>query len=420
MIHRIKNFDALHTSPARGDALAMAEAAYDAIDTTTVIRAHLSVENTTLRVGDHTYDLAAYTRIRVMGFGKVSCAAAIAIESLLRGHITEGAVIDVRSGTCDVIDVSEGTHPRPSVHNVALSERLVGMAKESTAEDLAIVVVSGGGSSLLCWPIDECEQSMRLYNDFLKTNASIEEMNTVRRHLSSVKGGGFAGLLYPATAIGLIFCDIPGDHLEDVASGPTYLDTSTIEDAQRILDFYNLSGYVLKETPKQTRLFERVHNVPVVSNTTALAAMAHAAQAIGYRVINIGSDLYDAPRALVARMFAVAGPKTAVIGAGEPSFAVRGPGGKGGRCQYVSLQAIEQVHESDVFLAFASDGIDNTDAAGAIVDASVKALALAKNLSIEGHLADYNAYEFFEATGSLLFTGVTDANVSDLFVLIRS
>lgn len=419
MNHRIRNFTELAKSPLRSRALSVAEEAYAAIDTGSIVRSHLSCVGSTLSVGGQTYDLSAFRRVRVVGFGKVSCKAAEAVEALLRNHVSDGAIIGVRPGACGVIDLAEGTHPRPSPRNVELSKRIVEIAEQSEADDLVIVIVSGGGSSFLCWPLEECAQATRLYDDFLKTGATIQEMNTVRKHLSSVKGGGLARMLYPATVIGLIFCDVPGDHFEDVASGPTYQDESTVEDANDILARYRLSGYAVSETPKEARLFERVRNVPLVSNTVALAAMERAGQRLGYTVVRAGNALYDAPRELIERMYGLLGEKTAVIGGGESSLTVTTEGSKGGRCQYVALQALARVREDEILLAFASDGIDNTDAAGAIADADVRAHAREHGLSLEERLADYDTYDFFKTAGGLLYTGVTDANVSDLFLLMR-
>ena len=115
-----------------------------------------------------------------------------------------------------------------------------------------------------------------------------------------------------------------------------------------------------------------------------------------------------------------AGPKTAVIGAGEPSLTITHKGGKGGRCQYIALQALDRVTNNDVLVAFASDGIDNSEAAGAIADTAVRSQAEQHKLSIEDRLADYDTYAFFETTKALIFTGKTDSNVSDLFLLLRS
>ena len=334
MSHRITNFDELNTGALREKALTIAESAYAAIDTDAAIRAKISFAGTTLVVDGRSYDLSWFRRIRVIGFGKVSCAAAVTIESLLRGHITSGVVIDVRPGVCDVIEIAQGSHPKPSAENLAVSKRVVDMAQDSDERDLVIVIVSGGGSSLLCWPAEECTLSMRLYDDLLKTGATIEEMNTVRKHISDVKGGGLAKMLHPATVVGLVFCDVPGDHFEEVASGATYMDKTTVDDARAVLEKYRLSGYAVHETPKDPKFLERVHNVPIVSNSTALDAMEKKASELGFSVVRVGSDLFDTPPQLIERLFTPLKEKTAVIGAGEPSLTITHKGGKGGRCQY--------------------------------------------------------------------------------------
>jgi glycerate-2-kinase len=418
--HRITNFDELNTGALREKALTIAESAYTAIDTDAAIRSKISFAGTTLVVDGRSYDLSWFRRIRVIGFGKVSCAAAVTIESLLRGHITSGVVIDVRPGVCDVIEIAQGTHPKPSAENLAVSKRVVDMAQDSDERDLVIVIVSGGGSSLLCWPAEECTLSMRLYDDLLKTGATIEEMNTVRKHISDVKGGGLAKMLHPATVVGLVFCDVPGDHFEEVASGATYMDKTTVDDARAVLEKYHLSDYAVHETPKDQKFFERVHNVPIVSNSTALDAMEKKASELGFSVVRVGSDLFDTPPQLIERLFTPLKGKTAVIGAGEPSLTITHKGGKGGRCQYIALQALERVHNNEILVAFASDGIDNTEAAGAIADTAVRKNAETGGLSIKERLADYDTYAFFETSRGLIFTGKTDANVSDLFLLLRA
>ncbi len=414
----IRNTDALATTPLRAAALRVAEAAYAAIDTGAVVRTLLQLEGTQLTVSGKIYDLTQYKRVRVIGCGKASCRAIQEIEAVLCERITDGLGIDVRAGTCDISEVVQGTHPRPSAENVIASKRIVDMAEDSAVDDLVIVAVSGGGSALLCWPMDECEQGARLYDDFLHTGATIQEMNTVRKHLSAVKGGGLAALLYPATVVSLIFCDVPGDHFDEVASGPTYLDMTTVNDAQHVLDTYHLSGYTLRETPKDLATFERVQNAPAVSNTTALAAMQAEAERMGYRVISLGDDCYDEPHELVAKMRAAAGDKTVVIAAGEPRLIVTKKGGKGGRCQYAAIAALEGIQYNQIFLAFASDGRDNSDSAGAFADAAMRAHAAELGLSPHDALESFDTYTFCEKAGNMLMTGTTDANVSDLFVLI--
>ncbi len=420
MTRVIKNFDALATTPLRSDALTIAEAAYAAIDTEVVVRSALTLEGSVLRVGERAYDLSDFARVRVIGFGKASCKAMQTIEKILGRKLDGGIAIDIRPGVCEIASVIEGSHPYPSVQNVAASEKIVEMASDRSEKDLFIVIVSGGGSSLLCYPYDECEQGVRLYEDMKQTEATIEDMNTIRKHISGVKGGGLAAILYPATVIGLVFCDIPGEKSEEVASGPTYIDATTVADAQALLDRFNLSGYTLKETPKDKKLFEHLYNVPVVTNKHALLGMEHAARALGYAVKNAGADLYDETEFFVKRMCGVAASKTAVIAGGEPRLKVTRSGGKGGRCQYAALRALSLIGEKDVFLAFASDGRDNSDAAGAIVDSKSSEKARACGADVQKAFDSFDTYTFFEKMDDLLMTGPTDANVSDLFVLLRA
>lgn len=420
MTHRINNFDELAVSEARRDALTIVEAAYSAIDTESVIRARVVLDGTTFAVGNRSFDLSMFEHIRILGFGKASCKAVQTIEQILKGHVAEGLAIDVHSGVCDVVEVVQGAHPHPTRANVAISQRLVGMAESSSERDLVVVVVSGGGSSLLCYPLDECEQSARLFDDMTRVGGTIMEMNMVRKHISSVKGGGLAGILYPAQVVAFVFCDIPGDHFADVASGPTYYDTSTVSDAQAVLDKYHLAGYTLQETPKDQKVFEKVYNVEIVSNTLALSGMASSAAALGYRVVNAGAALYDTPAELVERMMKELGDKTAVIAGGEPRLEVTKKGGKGGRDSYAALEAISRITDRDVFIAFASDGIDNSGSAGAIADELTRKKMQEKNINTQAALESFDSFTPFEQTGDLLLAGSTDSNVSDLFVCIRT
>lgn len=418
--HKITNFDALAVTEARRDALTIVEAAYSAIDTDAVIRARIVLDGTTLAVGNRSFDLSMFEHVRILGFGKASCRAVQTIEQILKGHVAEGLAIDVHPGVCDVVEVVQGAHPHPTRANVAISQRLVGMADSSTERDLVIVVVSGGGSSLLCYPLDECDQSARLFDDMSRVGGTITEMNTVRKHISSVKGGGLAGILYPAQVVAFVFCDIPGDHFQDVASGPTYYDKTTVADAQAVLDKYQLTGYSLHETPKDEKVFEKVYNVEIVSNTLALSGMASSATSLGYRVVNAGSALYDEPAQLVERMVKELGEKVAVIAGGEPRLVVKKQGGKGGRDSYTALEALSRITEKDVFIAFSSDGIDNSGSAGAIADALTRGKMQEKNIDTKAALESFDSFTPFEQTGDMLYTGSTDSNVSDLFVCLRS
>src|SRR3972149_4750962 len=230
----IKNFDELATSKERKIALQIAEAGFEAISTRDVIANSIKLKNNILSVKDHKFDLGKFKKIKVIGFGKASCEAASALEDILGDKIKEGAVIGLQKVTCEYIETFAGSHPRPSTQNIEAGQKILAIAENSTENDLVIVIVSGGGSALLCVDQVECEQGQRLYDSFLKTGKTISVLNTVRKHISSLKGGGLAKVLYPAAVISLIFSDVPGDKFEDVASGPTYKDETTIAEAQKI------------------------------------------------------------------------------------------------------------------------------------------------------------------------------------------
>jgi glycerate-2-kinase len=417
-MHRIKNYDALATVPARRDALDIIEAGFGAIDTAATVRARVRREQDTLIIADKRYDLTHYRHIHVLGFGKASCEASAALEMILGDRLHAGISIGTRANVCENIKVCEASHPRPSLENVRHSGDLVAQCGTITAEDLVIVVISGGGSAMLCWPESECDQGTKLYEASIRKGLTIQELNVVRKHISSLKGGGLAKLLHPATVVGLIFSDVPGNMQDMVASGPTYPDASTIVDAQVIIDRYDLGSYNLIETPKDPALFANVTNVVLVSNETALQAMSQVAQKLGYTSHVISSDMYDDPEALTARFIDAAGPHTVVLGGGESRLVITTGGGDGGRNQHVALTGALRLTSGQLFASIASDGIDNGDCAGAIVDSST--VERAHHLGFDAHhaLQTFDEHALLEKTGSLVLTGPTGANVSDLMVLV--
>jgi glycerate-2-kinase len=416
----IQNRADLLKYPNREDALSIIEAGLNSIDTESVINASVRVEDKTLYIKDHSFDLERFKRVRVIGFGKASCEAAISIEKVLGSLIQSGAVIDIKYKQCDIIESLVGTHPRSSLQNVTVTKQLLEVVKDTNEDDLVLVIVSGGGSALLCATDEECLQGEKIYDDFIQVGANIDELNTVRKHLSSLKGGGLAKILYPATVVGLIFCDIPGGNYEETASGPTCRDTTTIHDAQAILEKYNFSGFELSETPKEEKYFERVHNVLMVSNTVAANAMAEKAKTLGYEAKVMSVNIYTDSETTIANFKKLTGPKTVVIGAGEVGLVVRGGGGSGGRCAYMGMAALSRLADDEALVAVASDGLDNSPSDGVIVDKSTIERAAASGLNVADFMTHYDAYNFFEKVGGAsIITGQTGANVSDLMLWIK-
>ena len=417
----IKNFAQIATSGKREAALSVVNAALNAIDTPQVMDSSLSLEGDCLRIKDRKIDLAQFQKIYVIGFGKAANQAATSLERILGSPLAGGIVLGTSAAACAGLQTFQGTHPLPSADNVQASGKIVQLAKRMTAKDLVLVIVSGGGSALLCWPQSECEQGRRLYQDFLRTGGTILELNTVRKHLSALKGGGLAVLLHPATVVGLIFSDVPGNNGQAVASGPTYRDETTIEDARRILGKYPLGGYELTETRKEAHYFEKVCNIPLVSNQVALQAMKAQARALQLDAVVISDSLYDPVAGIAGKFLAAARSvhsATLFLAGGEPDVKVPAHHGRGGRNQLLTLQAMKFIRNDQVFISFGSDGRDNGEAAGAIADGETAAKAARLGLDIDAHLNGLDSQTFFERTGDLIITGPTGANVSDLMLLL--
>lgn len=229
-----------------------------------------------------------------------------------------------------------------------------------------------------------------------------------------------AKIAYPATVVGLIFSDVPGNAFENVASGATYLDKSTVADAEKIISENNLGNFNLIETPKEDKYFEKVHNFVLVSNKTAVEAMAKKAEKLGLGVNIISTDLYDEVGEAIKKIFLAEKENAVVLAAGEPRIVVSKNPGKGGRSLHMALTALKMgiVGPDSVFIPLASDGMDNSDAAGAIVDKNTIEKAEKLGLNVDDYLTRFDSYPFFQKTGDMITTGPTGANVSDLMILV--
>ena len=422
---RIKNFEELATTENRRAALLIAEAALQALDTEKVVERSVSFQGDILKVQGENFDLAKFKNIKVVGFGKASYAAALALEKILGSRIQEGAVVGLEKGELKHIQTFVGTHPKPSAQNVLAGQKIFEILKNAAEDDLVIVLVSGGGSALLCSSDEERDQGIKLYESFLKTGKTIGVLNTMRKHLSVLKGGGLAKIAYPATVIGLIFSDVPGDNFGAVASGPTYRDLSTMADAEKIIADNSLGDFKLTETPKDDKYFEKVRNFVLVSNKTASEAMAEKAAELGFAADVISTELYDDMEPALKKIF-TAGKENqkenaVIIAAGEPQLKVSDRRGKGGRNSHMALTVacMHKIDKNSVFISLASDGLDNSDTAGAIVDENTCAKAKSLDMDGEVYLHGFNSYEFFQKTRDMILTGPTGANVADLMILLR-
>ena len=416
----IKNFEELAINKNREIILNIAETGLASINTDEVILNSIKLEGDVLRIMGESFDLSKFKKIKVVGFGKASVDGALALEKILGSRIAQGAVIGLNKVTSKYIETFIGTHPRPSEMNIVAGKKINEIIKDSTSDDLIIALVSGGGSALLCSGEEECEQGIKLYDSFLKSGKTITEINTVRKHLSLLKGGNLAKVAYPATIVSLIFSDVPGSRFEDVASGPTYKDETTIADAQNIIDKYNLGNFVLLETPKEDKYFEKVHNFVLVSNKTSVEAMVKRGGSLGLQTKVVSTELYDEVGIAISKIFSAKEDDAIIFAAGEPSIVVKTGEGKGGRNLHMGLLALKNkmIDKNSVFISLASDGMDNSDIAGVIIDKDTIENIEKLNLNINDYLERFDSYNFFQKAGGMIRTGPTGANVSDLMILL--
>jgi len=428
MGYRIQNFEALAVNELRRDALGIAEAGYEAIHTEKVIRSKVHIIDGELRIGNKAYPIAR-RRIYFVGVGKCSFAAAGAIEKIFGDKLTGGIAFDVSAHDKDDITNIEtyiGTHPLPSEVNERATERIMEFLSGRTENDLVIMFVSGGGSTLLCIPpaTMTCSDEGELFKELTARGAPIQDMNTVRKHISYARGGALAEASYPAEVVSLIVSDVPDNDIAYIASGPTVLDSSTIADAQAVLAKYGMESMNIAfiETPKDENYFKRVTNLLFITNQDALVAMKDEAVRRGYSATivsdHIAGEARDLGRSIVEKLHASTA-NTALLYAGESTVALSGNTGMGGRNQEMALSALAHIHSDELVLPFASDGRDNTDHAGAIADELTRTHAREKNISAEEYLDAHRSYDFFTTAGDALLTGYTGSNVSDLIIALK-
>ena len=412
----------------RRDALSIAEAGYKAINTEEVVRDKVRVVDGELCIGDNKYKIDG-RRVFYVGVGKCAITAGHVLERILGDALTAGVALDiadVNPNSGSKIEVQIGTHPLPSEVNVRGAKRIIGFLADKNENDLVIFVVSGGGSTMLCLPQDPmtADAESALFQELTGKGAPIQEMNTVRKHISRARGGALAAASYPAEVISLIFSDVPDNDVATISSGPTALDSSTVRDAQAILTKYGIEAKDVEfiETQKDEKYFTHVTNILILSNKDALSGMKSEAVRRGYETTIVNEHFTGEARDIgrtVAEKLHSSAPKTAFLYAGESTVTLDEHAGSGGRNQEMAIAALECLNTDELIMPFASDGRDNTDHAGAIADETTRAHARDKNLSTKEYLDVHRSYDFFKSSGDALITGYTGSNVSDLMIALK-
>lgn len=424
----IQNFDVLATTPERTIVLSLIEAGLESLQPDVVLQKNISLENNIIRIQDKEYALANFDRVFLIGFGKGSAKNSALIETILEKHLTDGSVIDVIDQEFKKIKFTKGTHPLTSEENVAFTKNVVETFQNHklTERDLVIVVICGGGSAMFEVPHTiTSEQKKAVDQALLHCGANITEMNIIRKHLSSVKGGGLAKILYPATIATLVYSDVPGNNLSTIASGPTVKDPTTLADVQTVLTKYpqlteiQLPENAFAETPKEDMYYERVTPFIMLSNRTALQTMQTKAKEYGYEATILSDQYQNAAGAAAKELIEKTQPGQILLAGGETTVTVKGKGGEGGRNQHLVLSALSFVGDDVTIASVGTDGWDNSHNAGAIGDQS--ALQKAKELALEPALfiENSNSLAFMEKTESALVTGKLPSNVADIIIVLK-
>jgi glycerate 2-kinase len=373
-------------------------------------------------------------RTIVIGAGKASAAMAAAVEQHMPGPLSGLVITRYGHGLpCRRIEVIEAAHPVPDEQGRAAARRIAAMVEGLNPDDLVLCLISGGGSALLAAPAAglTLADKQEVNRQLLASGAPIAEMNCLRKHLSMLKGGRLAARAYPARVVSLIISDVPGDDPAVIASGPAVADPTTSEEARAIIRKYGLDlpPRVMQflsspeaETPKpgDPRL-AAAEAIIIATACQSLKAAARVAESAGWNVMNLG-DRVEGEARDVACMHAVltAGPHAVILSGGETTVTVRGKGRGGRNTEYLLSLAIALGKTNGRFaIAADTDGIDGSeDNAGAIVTPDTLDRATALGLDAQAHLADNDAYGFFEKLGDLVLTGPTRTNVNDFRAML--
>ena len=441
-VPEIKNIDEILAvkEPARTmrkNLLDMAMAGIEAVIPETLIPSVLTRHGNTITVkgmdgSSLSFDLSDYERIYIAGAGKASADMGRAVAKIMGGYIEGGHINSILDEAISMdrgeITLTRAGHPVPDERGLEGAEKIRGIFASARKDDLIIFLLSGGASSMLSLPAEgiEPEDMITATDALLRSGASIQEMNCVRRHISAVKGGKLAADT-EAAVLTLIISDVMGNELESIGSGPTAPDPTTYEDALAVIDRYNLGGKMPERVmqalnegnetvkPDDPRL-KGVRNIIIADNSTAVKAMETVAEKRNcrFRTLHYLTGEVDET---AKRLAAECTPPGLCLGGGEMTLTVKGQG-KGGRCQEFLLRLFMHGYRG-IALATGTDGLDgNSGAAGGIFDTQAMEEAGRRGLFIENFLEQSSSYSLLSELGTAILTGYTGTNVGDLYILL--
>jgi glycerate 2-kinase len=409
----------------------------------TAFSRHVHCERGVLRVCEDLFHLDSYSRVLVISIGKAGHTMAEALAQQVGESSLEGIVVNSVEPSAQVrgFRYFRGGHPTPNAESIRAANAIRTAVDAQTAASLVIFLISGGGSSIVEKPIDDeisLDDLIATYRGLVHSGAPIAEINAIRKHLSSVKGGRLAQAAFPAQQVSLLVSDVPDNTPDALASGPTMPDSTNVEDCYRIAEKHGMleqfphstrelfERRALEETPKSDdQSFYRSRWWTILSNQTAVEQARAAAEHAGFTVhVDNSCDDWDyelAAEYLLKRLRELKkeASRVCLISGGEVTVKVAN-GGVGGRNQQFALACARKIAgENITVLSAGTDGVDgNSPAAGAVTDGTTLTRAQASGLDLHAALGKFDAYPIFRALGDAIETGPTGNNVRDLRVLL--
>ncbi|MBX0297695.1 glycerate kinase type-2 family protein [Haloarcula nitratireducens] len=436
-----ENRDVLAATPEHELALDCLSAGISAAHPKSVIEKTVRIDGEALKINGAEYNIDEYNRILVLGGGNAAGQAAAALEDCLGRRIEEGIVVTDDPATLSRVECIEGSHPIPNKAAEEGTRQILQSALTATKDDLIIALITGGGSALLPAPAESLELAdlQTTTEELLRAGATIAEINTVRKHLSDIKGGKLVGAASPAKVVGLIFSDVTGNDIEAVASGPVSPDNTTYHDALDIVDRYDLAipaavqnhltrgneGEHQETLEESSGAFDDVDVHILADNFTALSAASDVARKEGHEPVILSSHIRGEASEVakvhvgISEEVAATGnpvsPPAVLISGGETTVTVDGEGSGGPNQEFALSAALELDLPRTVVGSVDTDGIDgNVNAAGALIDADT----IDDKPAAQRALSQNDVYSTLDATKALLKTGATGTNVNDLRVIV--
>jgi len=423
----IQNFKELATSDKKKDSLEILEAGLQAANPENIILKYVTPSE--IKIGDKSINIEKYSNIYSVAFGKAGDSMTRALNAIV--PIKSGIVV-IPKGSKSIIkgkkfQIFNSRHPKPDKTSVKAAKEVMKFVQNKRSDELIIFLVSGGGSSLLAMPNEiTLDDKIHVTTVLLKSGATIQEFNCIRKHLSKIKGGKLVENM-KCQGVSLVMSDVEGDDLSSIASGTTYMDDTTYADALKIIEKYKIkwkmpdevlqtleNGKIKEsiETPKKAK----IENFIIANNNDCLEAMQRKAKEIGYQVciIQIFGDIKEVVKKILENISE--DKKTCLIFGGEPTVRVLGKG-MGGRNQELILRLLKNTQKSKkmVMASMGTDGIDGN---------SVFAGAITENVRIDldtmkEFLKNSDSGRFFQKQKGNIVTDFTHTNLMDIGVILN-